>query len=521
MAARANAMLTTGTRINLSRIGTRFTALVFLGLVVLPLLALCLSWWGGADLYWRHFFATRFFGASVNTLMLALVVVAVALILGTLSALATQLLQFPGRRWLAILLPVPLVLPAYVPAFIYAGIAETPAGRLFLPGLRETWGVFFVMSLVLYPYVYLMVSAALRASGIQQIEAARVLGLSYAQAVWRVVLPSLRTALLAASALVALEVLADFGAVAVFAYDTLTTVIFSAWHGLFNLTAASQLASVLLLLAAVLLLGERRIQPNAELQQGSGVSVQRYTPTGWGRWCVPALLCLLLTFALVLPLVQLLIWSLPNLAQVPGLAWSVVQTVLLATAAAGLTLIFGGILVLGARRLRDTWATRAVQFGLLSYGVPGAVLAVGLLSLYAWVGLQGTIIGLLLAYIIRFSAPLLRTLNGAATRISMRHEEAARTLGASNLNVLRRVWLPLLASPAFLAVLLVVIEVIKEMPMTLLLRPFGWDTLAVQIYQLTSEGLWELAAIPALALLLIGALPAVWLQSLSGTRAEN
>jgi len=528
----------------------RAATLLLAGAVATPLVVLALAWTSGQGEVWQHLADTVLLGLVRNTLVLLAGVGAGTLVVGTGLAWLTVMYDFPGRRLFAWALVLPLAVPAYVLAFVaiglldFAGPVQTfvrgllgPGGHWF-PEVRSEAGVVAVMVLALYPYVYLLARTAFLAQGRSTLEAARTLGLSAPAAFFRVALPMARPALAAGTALALMETLADFGAVAAFNYDTFTTAIYKAWFGLFNLQAAAQLATLLLLFVALALVAERQSRGRSRYHStGRRAGESRHRLARGRAWAATAACGTVLALGFAIPVLQLVLWAWGVLdrdldARYLGL---VGHTVTLAAGAAAVTA--AGALLLGytARHCPSRPVNWAVRAGTLGYALPGSVLAVGVMlsftwidrrvgeALEAWIGmapsplLSGGLVGLLLAYLVRFLAVAFGPVDGALEQIRPSLRDAARSLGASPREVLRRVYLPILRPGLLTAVLLVFVEVIKEMPATLLLRPFGWDTLAVRVFELTSEGEWQRAALPALALVLAGLVPVVTLVRRAGS----
>jgi iron(III) transport system permease protein len=391
--------------------------------------------------------------------------------------------------------------------------------------------VIFVLVLVFYPYVYLLARTAFLAQGKGLMEAARILGQSPWKAFWRVALPIARPAIGAGVALALMETLADFGAVSVFNFDTFTTAIYKTWYGFFSLSSAAQLASLLLLAVMLVLYGEHRARGANRAANERPRSTALYHLHGVkalaaSSWCGLVFAC-----AFVVPVLQLVVW-----------VWQrgrfdlderyldlILHTLYLGGTAALLTVCVALILAF-ARRLSPTRGVRVgVSLANLGYALPGSVLAVSIMlafsyldrewviPLSSWLGgagkplLLGSLAALLLAYLVRFIAVAYGPLENSLSRIRPSLPEAARSLGVSGPRLFFKVYLPLLAPGALSAALLVFVDVLKEMPATLLMRPFGWDTLAVKIFEMTSEGEWARAALPALTLVLVGLLPVIGL----------
>jgi iron(III) transport system permease protein len=459
-------------------------------------------------------------------------------LLGIALAWLTSLCEFPGRRWLSWGLMLPFALPTYVLAFVFLGLFDfsgpVQQGLRALFKLPEHWsfearhplGVILVMTLVLYPYVYMLARTAFIAQGRSTFDAARSLGLSTWASFWRVSLPLARPTMVAGLSLALMEALADFGAVSVFNFDTFTTAIYKTWFSLFDLHSAAQLASLLLLLVLLILWLEQYSRGRARITQPAKTPQERIQLRGLpcvlavcGTWGVFAL-------AFVLPVAQLLNWAWALRHEITADYLVLTShTLALGAFAAGLTLT-GALMLALTRRPPNRPSTQLrVRLSTLGYALPGSVLAVGVMLSLTWLDqriadlmelltgtdpgllLTGTLAALLIAYFIRFLAVAYGPVDASLQRLQPSVSEAAHTLGANTSMILRRLYLPMLRPGLLTAALLVMVDVMKEMPATLLLRPFGWDTLAVRLYELTSEGEWERAALPALILICTGLLP--------------
>ncbi|WP_043310906.1 iron ABC transporter permease [Pseudomonas sp. ML96] len=515
-------------------------AFAIAALVLLPLSVLALSWQEVDGQIWTHLWDTQMPRLLGNTLVLVLGVGIGVTLLGVSLAWLTSLCEFPGRRWLDWALMLPFAIPAYVLAFVFIGLFDFsgPVQSLLrewfgtgirFPRVRSTGGVIAVLVLVFYPYVYLLARGAFLAQGRGLMEAARVLGQSPWQAFWRVALPMAWPAIGAGLALAIMETLADFGAVAVFNFDTFTTAIYKTWYGFYSLSGATQLASLLLLAVLLVLYGERRARgasrPASERPRGQAL----YRLRGWkaaaaSAWCGLVFVC-----AFVVPLLQLLAWFWQRgRFDLDERYTALILHTLSLGALAALITVAVALLLAFARRQAPTRSIRsAVSLANLGYALPGSVLAVSIMLAFSfldrelviplstWLGgagkplLLGSLAALLLAYLVRFMAVAYGPLEGSLARIRPSLPQAARSLGVGGPALFLRVYLPLLVPGSLSAALLVFVDVLKEMPATLLMRPFGWDTLAVRIFEMTSEGEWARAALPALTLVLVGLLPVI------------
>ena len=463
--------------------------------------------------------------------------------MGTVSAAAVSLFDFPMRRSLEWALLLPLAMPAYVVAYAYtdylqfSGPLQTSLRAAFglegrvLPEVRTVWGAACVFTLALYPYVYLLARAALSDRANHLMEAARLLGAPLARRILRVALPLARPAIAAGTALALMETLADFGVSSYFGIQTFTTGIYKAWLAMDNRIAAAQLATVLLIVVVAVLAAEQRAQSrlrfsNARADHRSAES-KALKLQGLPAAVAVGLCGLPVLFGFFLPV----LFMLRALLQDDGLMnlpWArFVQWALTSLSLGGMTalLAVGAALLLAAQaRLYPNWLNRQVV-GIVSlgYAVPGAVVVVGLLLPVGWVQaawpqssigywLTATVLGLVWAYLVRFVAVALQSVQSGYARVPASLDDSARMLGTSGFALVRRVHWPLLKKPLAAAALLVLVDVMKELPATLVLRPFNTDTLAVMAYQLARDERLGEAALPSLALVLVGLLPVILLS---------
>lgn len=491
---------------------------------------------------WQHLWQYVLPRVLANTtLLLALVGVAV-LAVGVPLAWLTALCEFPGRRFFAWALVLPLAIPAYVLAFVqmglfeYAGPVQATLRELFgssrwFPDIRGSlWGLVLVLTMAFYPYVYLLARSAFLTQGRRCMEAAQALGLSPTAGFFKVALPLARPWIGAGLALVLMEVLADFGAIAVFNYDTFTTALYKSWFDLHNMAAAAQLASLLVLVVLLLVAAEQRSR-SAQRFHASPARQQRIMLSGAARWLASGLCLLVFAAAFAVPMLQIVRWALSVWrtdlnADYWGYAWN---TLFLGLVTAAVCSVLALLLAWVRRRHADGLTRWTVRLAVLGYALPGVVLAVGVFVPIAWLDaqlmawlapfgvetlgiLKGSLAAMLLALAARFLAVAFHASDSAMQRITRSQEDACASLGLTPWQTLRRLHLPLLRTGLLSAFLLVMVDVMKEMPITLMTRQFGWDTLAVRVFQLTSESLWDQAALPALAIVLVGVIPVVLLM---------
>ena len=514
---------------------------LLLALPVWALLAAALTWDAGAIRVLREMAATTLPDYVGTTVALALgVAVGVALV-GSATALAVTLFDFPGRRVAEWLLLLPLAMPAYVVAYAYTDFLQYSGplqtwlrdtmgwqGRV-LPEIRNAWGAGWVFVFTLYPYAYLLTRTALAERAPQLLEAARLLGAPLRRRLGAVALPLARPALAAGVALALMETLADFGVSSYFGVQTFTAGIYKAWLVMDDRVAAAQLAMLLLATVALLLWLEQRAQRRlrfATQRSGrAGAAAQPLQLRGaraWGAWLVCGAPVL---FGFGLPVLFMLrpLWlgwnELPWQAFV---GWAR-NSLLLAAVSATLASTAALALALAVRRLSGVLHRAAVRVVALGYAVPGSVIVVGLLLPVGWMQARwpdsslssvvtATVVGVIWAYLVRFTAVALQSVQSGYSRIPTSWDDAAVMLGVSGARLWWRVHRPLLTRSALAAWLLVFVDVMKELPATLVLRPFDTDTLAVVAHQLARDERLGEAALPALTLVLVGLLPVIWLS---------
>lgn len=516
------------------RVGPRLAAWALALPLLLPVLWLASAFGESQPALWSHLSAHVLPQAVGNTVALLGWVTIFSLLPGVGFAWLCARYEWPGRRFFDWALVLPLALPGYVVAFVYVGLADfsgplqtawralgLPPGSF--PPLRSVPGAALVLALVLYPYLFLILRAAFLRQGSAALDAARSLGLGPKRAFLRAVLPMVRPAWVAGLSLVLLETIADFGAVSLLGVDTLSTSIYKTWFGLYSLPLAAQIAFGMVGIVALVLLLERIGRGRAQHGGRQLLAPPRRPLRGWRAGAATLAATAVLLAGFVVPLLQLLLWAWQARAQLPAVGEAAWATLLLAALAAalvlGLSLLFASLQRLAG--IQDRIVRAAGFVAGLGYAVPGTVLAVGAMWLLvaaerwqpwlAQLALSSSVLAVLLALAARFFRVGHEATEAAFESLRPSLLESARLLGASRWQRIRLVALPLLRPGLVAAALLVLVEVMKELPATLMLRPFGWDTLAVKIYSYTSEGLWQQAAWPALWLLAVGLLPVWWL----------
>lgn len=511
---------------------------------LVPLLVIAHATFSPEAEVWAHLARYVLPEVTVNTIKLVLGVALFSGAIGTMLAWLTSICEFPGRRFFDWALLLPLAIPTYVLAFVAVGfldysgalqgwLREWTGSSHWVPRIRSTGGVIAVLSLALYPYVYLLARTAFLTQGRRALEAAQMLGIGRGAAAWKVALPMARPWIAAGIALACMETLADFGAVSVFNYNTFTTAIYRAWFGMFSVSAALELAGVLLLFVIAAFALERSSRAGARFTGGrdmmrEAARMQLGPITRWWAFCGAALV---LALAFLLPLLQLLVWSFENAGDIDSRYWGFIGRSLMLAGSAAVVIVAASLLLAYLERRRSSASMKLlVRLATMGYAVPGTVLAVGigvplvLLNnflqslLRSWLGegapvllLQGTLLAVLIAYFARFLTVGFNPVESGLQRVTRSIDEAAASLGVVGTELIRKVHVPLLRTSLATAATLVFVDVMKEMPITLITRPPGWDTLAVRVWEMTSEGEWERAALPAVAIVLVGLVPAAML----------
>jgi len=526
--------------------------LILLFLIVIaiasPVLMVGLSWLSPDWSLLQHFADSMLWRMFENTLWLLVGVSLVTAFLGTGLAWLVTMCEFPGRRWFELLFFLPFVMPAYVVAFVYLGLFDFAGPiqsqlREWWPGnfsgfdfRAGHWGVITVFSLVFYPYVYMLARVGFLAQRPSYVEASHLLGHGHLSTFWHITLPLARPAIVAGVALVMMETLADFGVVAIFNYDTFTTAIYSAWEDYRSVEVAAQIASILVLLSFLLIWLEKQQRGRSRFYADQPRNQRPFKLVGFKAFLAVTISVLVISLAFVLPVFELLKWTLANWNW-DDRYWGWMQnSITLGVMAASMSVVVALMLLyVKYRTLRTSpeqskWSSFAITLASMGYALPGSVMAIGILFVLAtlndvaqtWLnwnllGLMTSIGVLLYAYLTRFIAVAIGPIEGALEGVHPSYVDAAQTLGAGKIKIALQIYLPLIAPGIAVAFLLVAVDVIKELPATYLLRPFGWETLSIRIYEMASEGLYEQAAFPSLLLILISMLfipLAKWIEKL-------
>ena len=536
-----------------NRRGLRFDAwtistLLVAVLVSLPVLVIAAYIFVPSGGVWSHLAATVLPRYVSNTLMLILGVGVGVLVIGVGSAWLVTMCRFPGRRVFEWALLLPFAVPAYVLAYTYTGLFDFAGpfqswmraafdwqrGDYWFPEIRSLGGAIAMLSLVLYPYVYLLSRAAFLEQSVCVLEVSRTLGRGPWKSFATVALPLARPGIVAGLSFALIETLNDFGTVDYFAVDTFTTGIYRTWFGLGQPAAAAQLASVLLVLVFSLILLERWSRGGGRFHH----TTQRYRNLpgyrlrGWRGWGAFLACSAVVFFGFLLPGAALLVWAADTAATTLDANFFryAFNSFFLAAVTAVLAVTVAILMTYGMRLRPSKPMLAALRVAGMGYAVPGSVIAIGILlvstqidnGIDRWMrsvfdistGLlfTGTVAGMVFAYLVRFLAISLNSVEASLAKVTVNLDHAARTLGLRPLAMLRRVHAPMMWGSLLTAGMLVFVDVMKELPATIIMRPFNFDTLAIRAYQLASDEQLDAAAGPALGIVAVGILPVILLS---------
>lgn len=514
-------------------------------LLVLPILAIFFTAVGETDDLFAHLMSTVLPTYTYNTIVLVLGTMALALVFGIPSAWIMAMCRLPSERILQWALVLPLAMPGYIVGYIFtdwfdfAGpiqlllrdLTGWGPGEYWFPDIRTLTGAMFVLSLVLYPYVYLLARAAFMEQNVSLLQSARLLKCSPWESFRRISMPLARPSIAVGLSLVAMETVGDFGTVSYFAVNTLTTAVYDTWLGYSSLTAAAKISAIMLVIVILVLSAERFSRRRQKLFQSQFNSREdfRYELNGWKKWLALTWCWGLVCVAFIFPLGQLLIYAYKYFAQ----SWTsefreFALNSLYVSIAAAIIGVSVALLVNFCQRLNPGRQSLAfMRLASMGYAVPGTVLAIGVMVPVLFMdhlvndiakamewgrpGLifSGSMFAIIFAMVVRFSAVAIGSIESSLGKISPSLDMASRTMGCNSNQMLWRVHFPLVRRGALVAGLLVFIESMKELNAALLLRPFNFETLATYVYNFASDEHLELAALPAVLLVLVGLIPLV------------
>ncbi len=523
------------------------TSIVVAMLVFFPLISIALMATQGKLDVWLHLSRTVLPGYLFNSAGLMLGVGINTLIIGAGSAWAIARYDFPGRNILQWALLLPLAMPAYITAYSYTGLLDVSGpvqsqlreafnlsvGDYWFPKIRSLSGAIAVMSLVLYPYVYLLARSNFIEQSSSLQKSCQLMGYGPFQSFFRVALPIARPAIVAGMALALMETLADYGTVSYFGVSTFTTGIFRTWFGMDEVNSAAQLALLLLFFVAILMTLEYYSRQRARYYEaGHHQKPERISLQGSKAITTLLLTSLPVLLGFIIPSTQLFIWSLESYKEVINHDFFrlVINSISLAAITAVIAVLLA-LLVSYARRTNNNKRIRLThKIVLAGYAIPGTVIAIGLLSPLANTDklinniseslfgfstgllLSGTVLALILAYLVRFLSVSVQTVDSGLAKISPNMEQAAQSLGKSPRSIVWTIHAPILSTSLLTAALIVFVDVMKELPATLILRPFNFNTLAVKSFELASDELLTHAAPAALTIVAVGLIPVILLS---------
>ena len=517
---------------------TPLVFLVFLSPVVIVLFSL----FGEYSENWNHLYNFVLIDYITNSLILVTGVSLITLFIGTGTAWLITNFNFHGKRFFEWALILPLAIPPYILAYTFTGLFDSYGtlnnlsrdlfqlgdGVNIFPNVRNIYGAVVVFSFTLYPYVYLVSRSAFINQSRSMLESGRMLGLSQFGIFYKLSLPLIRPAMIGGVMLVVMETLSDFGAVEHFAVQTFTTGIFRTWYGMGDLNTAMQLASMLLIFVGVFLFIERKSRKQAAFTTNASnfrpIQIDQLS----GVYSVLAFIACLMPILIgfLLPISELLVWAINyNLSFFnEKFIKTAMNTVYLSIAAAILCSTLALLINFSIRLNKSRFLNILNSFLSIGYAVPGLILAVGIVQLMTFLDrslflssnfiLTGSLIGLILAYIIKSYALSNSTFESGMENISPRIDDSARVLKSTGWNLLGRIHFPLLKTSFITSILLVTSEVVKELPATLILRPFNFDTLAVSTYIYAAEERMFEAAAPSIAIIIVGLIPIIILTKM-------
>ena len=504
---------------------------------------------------WQHLRQTVLTDYISNSLLLLLGVGMATLIIGVVTAWLVTMFRFPGSRLFEWALLLPMSVPAYIIAYTYTGVLDVGGplqiwirdffalefGEYWFPEVRSLGGAMSMLSLVLYPYVYLLTRAAFIEQSICVLEVSRTLGCGPLHSFYRVGIALARPAIIVGLSLVLMETLADYGTVQYFGIATFTTGIFRTWFGLGDSLAAAQLSAFMMFFVVLLLLLEYRSRQRSRFHHTSTRyrHIRKLSLHGFKRWSASVICAIPVLLGFIVPVIFLIQWATQTYRQVldDEFLTLISHSLFLATITALIAVGLSMFMVYGKRQSNNRLIKLGVRFVAMGYALPGTVIAVGVLLPFAWLdrtlddlftiyldidtGLlfSGTLIALVFAYLVRFLAVSLNTVDASLLKINMSMDEAARSMGHKDFSIMKNIHIPMIRGSLFTAALLVFVDVLKELPATLILRPFNYNTLAIRTFELANEERLAEAACPALAIVIISILPVILLsRSISKSR---
>ncbi|SMG30635.1 iron(III) transport system permease protein [Marivirga sericea] len=503
---------------------------------------------------WSHLVDTVLTDYIINSLGLVIIVSILTLLMGISSAWIVSTCRIPFRRQFEWMLILPLAIPTYIAAYTYAGIFDyTGPIQVFLRDIgfsdlvyidiMNFWGVAVVMALVLFPYVYVVARSTFMSQSATLLEASRILGSSSWKTFFKIALPISRPAIIGGLSLVMMEVLNDYGAVKYFGVSTFTTGIFRAWFSFGDPNSAINLSGILMAFIFIMIMVERVQRGKTKFDEGAriGRQLKRYQLKGWKKFLAWTVCFIPLFLGFIAPVFQLILWSIQTIKKIIDFEFLILManSFGLALLAAALCVAFSIIILFAVKVNKSHFFNLLAKFAALGYSIPGAVIAIGIMIpllgldkfiINTWeqsfnlkIGLifSGTIFALTFAYVVRFLTVSLNPIEAAFKKTGDSIDEASYSLGAGSFKTLLKVNLPLIKSALISGGILVFVDILKELPLTLILRPFNFHTLATKAYELASDEMIAESATPSLIIIVIGTIPIIILNRLMKTSKSD
>ncbi len=498
-------------------------SMIIASVVIYPIFNVLIKTFSAGDESWLHIKETLLSDYVINSVMIFIPVLLFTILIGVVPAWLVTVFRFPGSRFFNWSLVLPLTIPSYIAAYAYTGIFDLTGtinsflreitGGSFMIDIMGPFGAIFIFSFILYPYVFLIFKGYLKRESSLLIEASRILGFSYTKTLFRVVLPMALPAIAAGATLVSYEVLSDYGLVQYFGIPVFSTGIFKAWFELGSLVAAIKLSGILLLFVLIIFTFEKFIRRNRHFDSGRSqikpISVVKLTGI---KGALATSICLIpLTAGFLVPLYQLLQWASYSYKETLNSEFFslALNTVTLAISVALLLVIFSLIIANTKRLFSFKGFSLIASLASAGYAIPGAIIAVAVLDVsrllddVTGIYLSGTFFVLIFAYLVRFLTISYGNIEAGYEKIGTGFHEAGLSLGKGATKLFFLVDLPLLKFTIFSSVILAVVDIIKELPLTLVLRPFNFDTLATKTFEYANDEMLQEAAVPALFIILI------------------
>tara|TARA_B100001750_G_C15515164_1_gene606540 strand:- start:493 stop:2094 length:1602 start_codon:yes stop_codon:yes gene_type:complete len=522
-------------------IKTKYFVILFLVMIMLPILTVFSYLFTPSTEIWSHLVDNLLLTYLLNTAFIVFWVASLTGLIGVTCAWLVTIYNFPGKDLFKWLLVLPIAIPAYVSAFIYAGLIE-PSGIFFSAveqffgmgadlynfiDMRNIYGVIFILTICLYPYVYLLCYSSFNQQSYCVFEVGRSMGLTNTGCFLKIGLPLARPAIIAGLSFVIMETLAEYGTVDYYGVSTFTTGIFRAWFAFGDENSALHLASILLTFVFIILILEKYSRGSSQYSHTSQIirKTKQYDLFGLKSvfafsWCF-----LIIFLSSIIPIVQLLAWFVDTYSYIfedsyLELIWN---TTWIAAVSALLIVIISLYFCYLDRSLKDIITNFSIKILSLGYSIPGVVIAIGIMTPIAFIDdlqfdltggepffyISGSFVALILAYLIRFSTISLKTNESGLNKIKDNIDLTARTFGMSKFSIIKKIHVPMMKVTIITSLILVFVDVVKELPATLIMRPFNFNTLAVNIYELASAEQLSYIASPALTLIIISLIPVI------------